>query len=392
MKIIFGVEAFFPHLSGVTIVTNKLATHFGRNLNDEAYIVTANNTGELKKEFSPRGYTLIKLPAWSNPIRPTLKFSYDASKYVPKIISEINPDIIHIQDPAFVSRALAQAAFKKKIPVVITQHSNLSFPVSFLPKFMRKISSKIYGHFLVSFVNRYCTVMTTPTETMKKDILSWGVKIPIKVISNGVNLDFFKQGKVNPNFINEYGLTDFVNHPVVLYAGRLDKDKNLKTLLTAMPLVLKECDVRFLFLGKGEVKEEMINEVARLNISDKVKFIGPVPPGDENLTECYQFSSVFVIPSAIEAQSLVTMEAMATGLPVVAADGGALPELVKNEKNGFLFSPYDANALSQALVKILKDEDLRKNMSEKSLEIIASHDQKIVFQKLKDFYNEVFQG
>jgi glycosyltransferase involved in cell wall biosynthesis len=85
------------------------------------------------------------------------------------------------------------------------------------------------------------------------------------------------------------------------------------------------------------------------------------------------------------------MEAMATGLPVVAADGGALPELVKNGENGFLFSPYDANALSQALVKILKDENLRKNMSKKSLEIIAFHDQKIVFQKLKDFYNEVFQ-
>jgi len=386
MKIIYGLEVFFPHISGVTIATNRLAMHFGRELSHQTWIITANDKRLIKLKNDPRGYTLIRLPAWPNPFRKGLKLSYFARKYVKKLLSQIKPDIIHIQDPGFVSQALAKESKKLNIPVIVTQHSNLLFPTAFLPKFLRKIGMKIYGHFLVRFVNTYCDLMTTPTETMKKDILSWGVKIPIQVVSNGINLKFFRPGKLNDKFIEKYQLKGLLDKPIVLYSGRIDKDKNLNTLIQAIPLVLKEIDCYFIFLGKGDIRPILEEKIKSLKLEQRVKFMGPVLPGDTALPEFYQASSIFAIPSTIEAQSLVTMEASASGLPIVAANSGALPELVKDQENGFLVSPFKPEEYAKSIVKILHDPNLRDKMSRKSLEIIKHYDQKLIRQKLLGVY------
>ena len=389
MKIIYALEAFFPHLSGVTIVTNRLATYFGRLKDCKVWVITTSDDHTFKTEKSHRGYTIIRLPAWSNPIRKGFKVSYLATPYIKKILVEIEPDIIHLQDPGFVSQALAREAKKKKIPIIISQHSNLSFPAAFLPKCLRKWVAKIYGGYLVNFLNRYCQLILTPTETMKKDILSWGVKRPVTVISNGINLRIFKPGRPNNDFLDTYHLRPFLSQPIVLYSGRLDKDKNLTTLLKAIPLVLKSLNCYFIFLGKGELQPELEKQINEWGLNQWVKFIGPVKPNDRALPEFYQLASLFVMPSAIEAQSLVTMEAMACGLPIVASRSGALPELVKDKENGLLVDPYNPEAFSQAIIYLLRNEAERKKMAEKSLEFIKDHDLKVVLRKLADIYEKI---
>jgi len=389
MKIIYGLEVFFPHISGVTIVTNRLAMNFGRQLAHRTWIITANTKAHFFKKTDPRGYVLIRLPSYLNPFRPNFRTCYFARRYIRFLLKEIKPDVIHIQDPLFISQALAREAKKNKIPVILTQHSNLSFVAAYLPKCLQKLGKKIYSQMLVNFINQYIDVVITPTETMKKDILSWGVKRPIKVISNGINLKFFKPGQPNPNFLKKYYLSEYITKPIVLYAGRLDKDKNLNTLMAAIPLVLKEIDCYFIFLGKGNLKDEMEKQAKIGGYFDKLKFLKPISPGDTNLPECYQAATVFVMPSAIEAQSLVTMEAMACGLPVVASRGGALPELIKDKENGLLVDPYQPQAFSQAIIDLLKNPEWAKKMGEKSLEMIQGHNFKLVLKKLADLYEQI---
>jgi len=114
-------------------------------------------------------------------------------------------------------------------------------------------------------------------------------------------------------------------------------------------------------------------------LKDRVTFLGHLP--EEEVPRLYRAADVFVIAGVAELQSIATMEAMASGLPVIAANAMALPELVHHGENGLLFPEDDAQALAAAAVTILSNEPLRRQMAERSLEIIKVHDvNKVVAQ------------
>jgi len=110
---------------------------------------------------------------------------------------------------------------------------------------------------------------------------------------------------------------------------------------------------------------------------------------DEDVPRLYRFADVFVIAGIAELQSIVTMEAMASGLPIIAADAMALPELVHHGENGFLFPVDDAQALAAAAVTILSDEPLRRQMAKRSLEIIKAHDINKVVEQYEMLYTQM---
>ncbi len=122
-------------------------------------------------------------------------------------------------------------------------------------------------------------------------------------------------------------------------------------------------------------------------MKDRVTFLGYLP--DEDVPRLYRFADVFVIAGIAELQSIVTMEAMASGLPIIAADAMALPELVHRGENGFLFPVDDAQALAAAAVTILSDEPLRRQMAKRSLEIIKAHDINKVVEQYEMLYTQM---
>ncbi|MGB9726588.1 MAG: glycosyltransferase [Minisyncoccia bacterium] len=388
MKIFYSLEAFYPHISGVTIVTDRLASHFFKDKDFETFVITASETGDFVIEKSPKGYTVIKLKSIPKALRRKIPISILAKIPISEIFKKYKPEIIHLQDPAFISQSVAIEAKKYKVPVLATQHSSLAFPLAYLglPKFLKSFTEKIMAKSLAFFYNTYCQKIITPSYFIKNEVLKWGVKIPVEVVSNGINLNIFKKGRVSLEFLKEYNLEDFISRPIVFYSGRIDKDKNLETFISAIPLVLKEVEANFLFLGTGDLKEELIKEIKKTGIENYVKFIGPISPGDLDIPEFYQLSAIFVIPSYIEAQSLVTMEAMASGLPIIASNGGALPELIKDNENGFLVNPFKKEEFAQKIILLLKDKKLLKRMGEKSLELITNHDINLTFKKFKEIY------
>jgi len=396
MKIFYALETFLPHISGVTISTDRLADYFSQNKKNKVYVITASPNGDFQIDSDSHNYTIIQVKSHANPIRKKLKVSYLASLHIKKILDEFKPDIIHIQDPFFISQSLAFEAKKRKIPVIVMQHSSLKFPLSYLklPKFLQKTTEKTMAKILASFINNYCKILITPSEFIKKQAMKWEINIPVEVISNGVNLDAFVKSRISEEFLKKYKIEDFISKPIVLYSGRIDKDKNLETLIKVIPLVLKEVDVNFLFLGDGDLKEELICQLADKNYSFKenVCFLGPIESQDSDLAKFYRLATLFVMPSPIEAQSLATMEAMASGLPVVAAKKGALPELIKNRENGFLIEAFNPKEYAEAIIEIIKNKDLRKKLGKKSLELIASHDFEKTFQKIKKIYAKNYKG
>lgn len=396
MKIFYALETFLPHISGVTICTDRLADYFSKDKNNVVYVITASPNGDFQIDSDSHNYTIIQIKSYANPIRKKLKVSYLASLDIRRILDEFKPDIIHIQDPFFISQSLAFEASRRKIPVIATQHCSLKFPLSYLklPKFLQKTTEKTMEKVLATFINNYCKILITPSVFIKKEVIKWGINIPVEVVSNGVNRDVFVKSRISEEFLKKYKIEDFISKPIILYSGRIDKDKNLETLMKAIPLVLKEVNVNFLFLGGGDLKEELICQLADEGCSFKenVCFLGPIEPQNPDLAKFYRLATLFVMPSLIEAQSLATMEAMASGLSVVAAKKGALPELIKNMENGFLVGALNPEEYAEAIIEIIKNKNFRKKLEKKSLELITSHDFEKTFQKIKKIYNENYKS
>ncbi len=140
-------------------------------------------------------------------------------------------------------------------------------------------------------------------------------------------------------------------------------------------------------VSTGPAEQELRTQVVQLHIEDRVSFLGYVR--DADLLALRRSSEFFVIPSEADLQSLATMEAMACGLPVVAANAYALPELVHHDKNGFLFKGGDSDEMAHYMDMLVADPELRERMGAESLRIIAKHDRTQVLDKWEEIYQRL---
>jgi glycosyltransferase involved in cell wall biosynthesis len=154
----------------------------------------------------------------------------------------------------------------------------------------------------------------------------------------------------------------------VLFVGRLDQEKNVDQLIRAVAAVP---GVRAEIVGDGACRERLTALAESLGVRERVRFRGFV--SDQELVLAYQRTAVFCMPGTAELQSLATMEAMAAGLPVIAADAMALPHLVKPGVNGFLYQPGDIGQLAAAIAHLTGDPASRAAMGRASRTMIATH-------------------
>jgi glycosyltransferase involved in cell wall biosynthesis len=156
--------------------------------------------------------------------------------------------------------------------------------------------------------------------------------------------------------------------PIVGTAGRLDPQKGQEEFLRSIPLVLKhQRRARFVIAGdetRGEegYRKQLLELSERLGVSDHVRFL----PFVENVPEFMAAIDLFVLPSYSETYGLVLIEAMAMGKPVVATNAGGVPEIVDDGRTGLLIPPRDEGALADAIVRVLKDDSLRRDLSEQA--------------------------
>jgi glycogen synthase len=149
--------------------------------------------------------------------------------------------------------------------------------------------------------------------------------------------------------------------PTLLFVGRLEHEKGVQTLLRALPLVARRIPwVRLRVVGRGSFAAELERLTAALGLTGRVRFDGWVDA--ERLGELYGASDAVVIPSLYEPFGLVALEAMACGVPVIAADTGGLRELVEDEVTGIRFSAGDHEALAEVVVRLLGDRTLVRSL------------------------------
>jgi glycosyltransferase involved in cell wall biosynthesis len=389
MKVIIGSESFAPNISGVATATELLAKELA-SVGHKVWVFVPSRSQKSHIDHKYKDFTVVRFRSIRNPFRKGFRVTLLPGNEIQKRIEEIKPNIVHLQDPTSICSQLLKAARERDIPVVVTNHFSLDYVVSYLKplKPFHQQIKYILKLYLSGFYNQ-CDYVICPTETVKRYLCDWGIKSPIMAISNGVDLDRFFSPSDLKSVRHQYHLP---TNPTVLYMGRVDKDKSIDVFIKAIPHVLKHVNAHFIVAGMGDEVEHMQKMAKKLGIEREVSWIGWLDKNSDEFTAIYQMATVFAIPSSIETQSIVTMEAMASGLPVVGASAGALPELIKEGKSGFLFRPGDSIELASKIVRILKSKQLQKEMNKASLELISEHQIKNCFKKTLNLYEKLLKN
>jgi len=310
MKIAFFTETYHPQVNGVVTSIDISKKELERR-GHKVYIFAPEPGREEKNVFR---FGSIKFKPY-----PEYMISVPRNRILKKIL-EIKPDIIHLHGP-FTAAATGLAIGRLfNIPVVVTYHTHITEYTEYLGKSFKHIKRKIAIKYVKWFHNRADAIIA-PSESIKKELRTYGVRKAIHVISTGVDLKI-RNKKKNVNKTS-----------LILHVGRLCKEKEVDAVIRSIKKINKG---NLIITSKGPDEERLKSLVRKLGLSKRVKFTGYI--SDKQRDALYKKADVFVSASASETQGLVILEAMSYGCPVVVRNARGFNDVVKNNKNGLLFN------------------------------------------------------
>jgi len=382
MRIMIVTDQYPPTVGGVPTVTYGLAHDFANRGHQVWVVAPSQGSRDVRRlEYQVRVY---RFSSFQWPTYEGLRIPFLPFVPIRNLLKKSDPHVIHIHSPVVLGNIAQILAGGLRKPVIVTNHYlpiNISRALSADPVFSKPFSEISYSY-LVNFCNR-CEYVTVPTRTALNLLYDHGLRAPAGVISNGIDLKKFTPGERNEQVLQRLNLP--LDRPIVLHVNRLSDEKRIDVLIDAAAKMKSNGHIAL--VGAGPAEADLREQAQRLHLDDRVSFLGFVR--DADLLALRHSSDVFAIPSEAELQSLATMEAMACGLPVVAANSYALPELVHHGKNGYLFQPSNSDELAGYIDKLLGDPTPRAQMGQKSLEIIAKHDRTQILDQWESLYRRL---
>ncbi len=382
MRIMIVTDQYPPMVGGVPAVTRGLARDFA-NRGHQVWVV-APSQGPRDVRRLEQKVRVYRFSSFDWPMYEGLRIPFLPFVPIRNLLKKSDPHIIHIHSPVVLGNIAQMLAGGLRKPVIATNHYlpvNMSRSLTTDPLLSKPFSNISYSY-MVHFCNR-CEYVTAPTATALKLLYEHGLRSPAGVISNGIDLNKYTPGERSDAIREKFGLP--LDRPIALHVNRLSEEKRVDVLLDAAAKMTGNGYIAL--VGSGPAEAELREQAERLHLSDRVAFLGYVR--DADLLALRRSVEVFVIPSEADLQSLATMEAMACGLPVIAANSYALPELVHHGENGYVFQPGNSDELASYLDELLANAALRAKMGEKSLEIIAGHDRMRVLDQWESLYRRL---
>lgn len=367
MRILIVSTVFPPQLSGVSTMTENLADELSQNHDVE--LITSSISSRRTVDFHPgKPYRVHRLSGVPLNPKTNLTITYPHPQKVEAIIRDFKPDVIHLQDPNTISSITAVSIARRlRIPTVVTHHFTAELILKWLVPVRRfstplaqnpKLKDPIYR--LVNLMYNRCDLVTVPNPVLIPALKNAKLKTPIISIPNGMDIKSFQKRPTDRQYLKQLKLT----HPVILFVGRLDVDKNLDLLLEAVAGIRTQNPLSTLVLVGSGFQEQKLKELTKaLHLGHSVRFLGRIDNKSEKLKSLYQEADLFVNPSVIENQSLSFIEAMAAGLPLIAFDTPLYQGFMSHSIHGLLFSPHSASALTAAMQKLISEPKLRHRIS-----------------------------
>lgn len=383
MKILIAADLHWPTINGVATASRTLA----KGLSDrghEVLVIAPSQTGRGYEEYDGN-YLIKRTPSVPFPFYQNFKISPAPQMEVRKIIKEFEPDVIHVQMALFLGFVARNCAIKYNIPLVATNHAmpeNLMDNIRLLAPISKPIQ-----RLMVEYGARFhakADYITLPTQSAIDMFGEDRVDSPVKAISNGIDLSRFQPTKAAADIYKKFGLSQ--TKQIVTYIGRVDAEKHLEVLIRAFAQI-NTSDRHLLVVGDGTDMEHLRNLVYSLGLDDDVTFAGRV--SDDEIVALHKVGVLYAITSPVELQSIATLEAMASGKPIVAVDAGALGELCQDGVNGYLVEKDNVEQVAAAIDKILSDTKLQKQFSKQSLAIAGTHDIVHTLEQYEGIYRQV---
>ena len=390
MKVLIANETYPPQLNGAAVATHRLVHGLAqRGHNVEVVAPNMAFRDEVEDEPSNPGVTVHRIKSFpARPLHPEFRITSWAriDSKVERIFSRFQPDIVHIQNHFVVGQACLKQGRKFGVPVVGTNHFMPENLLHYFPKPLRPAGSAVMWKHCLRVYNRLDCVLA-PSHACLKVLREVGLTAPARVISNGIDLQRYSPAPARENIYEKYGIRPDV--PTFLVVGRLDKDKRVDLVLRATAAAAALAQLQTVVVGRGKDEAEFRQLAKRLGLEGALVFTGYVP--EEDLASLYSLSDVYIGAGAAELQGLAVMEAMATGLPILAANLVALPELVHNGVNGYLFESM-VEDLADKMLLMLALRDRWGDMGQSSLDLVRVHDMPEVLAQIEELYGELASG
>ncbi len=381
MRIMIGCDTFAPDVNGAARFAERLAAGLVERGHEVHVVAPAQRwrrSAPHTEIIEGQPMTLHRLPAMRWLPHDWLRFvlPWRARHYAREVLDDVAPDVIHIQSHIVIGRGLSIEGTRRGIRLVATNHVMPENVLDFtlLPERAKRVFVR-WGWQDADRVLARASAVTTPTRRAADFLERNTRRRGVLPVSCGLRAADYT-ADLSPRSRNR-----------IVFVGRLTLEKEVDVILRALARLDPELDASFTIVGDGDQRKSLERIAADLGVAHRVVFTGRV--SDDELRRHLREASVFAIASIAELQSIATMEAMASGLPIVAADAMALPHLVHHGENGFLFQPGNDRELADRLSQVLRlDPEEYLEMQRQSLSAVEMHD----LERTLDTFEALYRG
>jgi len=391
MNIVMFTDAYWPRVNGVTVSVDSYSKALVK-LGHKVVIICSSYPEDPEVPVSPAGAAewprIVRVPSMPAFVTKEDRIAkFHKWFWVFKQVELFNPDVIHINTEFVIAEFGFWYAKIHNVPAIYTFHTMWEdYGPNYFPMFPRVVVRLVVRGILFNILNRSYKVIV-PTPQIDVVVRKYKSNTKTFLLPTGIEPELFDHDEEQRAAFRkemEKRYPRLAGKRILLFAGRVAKEKNIGFLLAILPSILaRRPDAVLLIAGNGPDQEYFRDEVKRLGIEEACVFTGYVDR--KELALIYAISEVFMFPSLTDTQGLVTLEAMLSGTPVVAI--GALGTLmVMGGDNGGFMVKNDAAEFTSRVLELLEDSDLagRKAIEARTHALAWSIEE--LTKKLVDFY------
>lgn len=377
-------DCYYPRVNGVVVSVHSFVQELV-NRGHIVKVITVEYPDDY--QFNRKGYSdggLIDSPNFSLDRLSSKEIIFSKEDRLVRlkqwhilkgILDEFQPDILHINSEWLVGYFGAIYAHHRKVPCIFTFHTLWEdYIQNYAPILREKISKKI-GRDIVKFYLKTANHILAPTPQTAQTVRKYGIDTPVELLPTGIPESMFKLNEAGVERMREEVFSNFPqlkDRKILLFAGRVAKEKNLPFLLPVLKRVNQLLErapstsgdttkrAALLVAGDGNFMQDLKDLVEQQQLAQDVFYLGYVERDD--LASLYHLADVFTFPSKTETQGLVTVEAMTAGLPVVAIGEMGTIDVMQGDNGGFMV-PEDVEIFSQKVFQLLTDGTLYQEKS-----------------------------
>lgn len=378
LRIGLFTDTYAPQVNGVSVSLQMIS----EGLKKRGHQVTI---------FAPRfpGYkddqpSVVRLPSLKYLNNPPIYVAVLGTPRSTWSLTRRHFDVLHAHSPLSVGLLAYFTASTKNLPLIYTYHTSITDYTHYV-KFIGGTSLVKYaaGWFSATSTNLGDQIVV-PSPKFHRLLLEQKVTKPIHVIPNGIDLSMFKAAQNPGSLRNRLGVGP--DAPILLTVGRMDPEKRLDFIVDAfIQISERHPNAQLVFAGDGSARKGLEEKVAKTRAKDSIHFLGMINRAD--LPDMFHDATMFLSASTTEVHPISVIEAIASGLPMVAVEDQAFEGMIENDQNGYMVK-LDMTVFADTISNLLADGERLERFGKHSVMLSKKYSIEEQVRSLEKLYVE----